>query len=183
MLKITVYAGKKASLKNGLDSYSLKLSNDSIGYSDDDYADDLFDAAYNILAKQIKLDDQDSSAFEDLSYNPTIKLMLEDAKKQGFISDYKIKLVEMTSEEINEKYHIWTQTNDHFNTVFVKNGEFYLEGDADEPENFGKGLDALEGIKDRLYSDRGLRPNDSLYNSIDKAVFDLESEEEQLRDF
>lgn len=35
-------------------------------------------------------------------------------------------------------------------------GEFYLEGDADEPENFGKGLDALEGIKDRLYSDRGL---------------------------
>lgn len=62
-------------------------------------------------------------------------------------------------------------------------GEFYLEGDADEPENFGKGLDALEGIKDRLYSDRGLRPSDGLYKAIDKAVFDLESEEEQLRDF
>lgn len=80
---------------------------------------------------------------------------------------------------------MFLSTQDSFLGYFfmLNYGEFCLEGDADEPENFSKGLDALEGIKDRLYSDRGLKPSDSLYNSIDKAVFDLESEKEQLRDF
>lgn len=82
-MEYRIYAGNKATLVNGINYYDFECGPDNI------------DAAYDILAESIILDNQDENSqdlidFQNLK-DDDVKTMLEDAKKQGFISDYEIK--------------------------------------------------------------------------------------------
>ena len=80
MMNIRIYAGKKASFVNGINYYDFCCEDN----------DDI-DAVYDILAENIKLNNPDNDLidFENLK-DDDVKIMLQDAKKQGFISDYEI---------------------------------------------------------------------------------------------
>lgn len=81
MMNIRIYAGNKASFVSGINYYDFRCEdNDSI------------DAVYDILAENIKLNNpsKDLINFQYLK-DDDVKTMLQDAKNQGFISDYEIE--------------------------------------------------------------------------------------------
>lgn len=79
MLAIRIYAGNKATFANGISYYDFEVENDNI------------DAAYDILAENIKLHDPDKDLinFENLK-DDDVETMIKDTKRQGFISDFEI---------------------------------------------------------------------------------------------
>lgn len=82
-MEYRIYEGKKASFENGVYYFDFECDSDDI------------DAAYDILAESIILNDQDENSqdlndFQNLK-DDDVETMLKDAKKQGFISDYEIK--------------------------------------------------------------------------------------------
>lgn len=82
-MEYRIYEGKKASFENGVYYFDFECDPDDI------------DAAYDILAESIILKDQgedspDLNDFQNLK-DDNVEIMLKDAKKQGFISDYEIK--------------------------------------------------------------------------------------------
>lgn len=78
-MEYRIYAGNKASLENGINYYDFECEPDDI------------DAAYDILAENIILkNDDDLIDFQNLA-DDDVKTMLKDAEKQGFISDYEIR--------------------------------------------------------------------------------------------
>lgn len=82
-MEYRIYEGKKASFENGVYYFDFECDPDDI------------DAAYDILAESIILKDQDEDSpdlndFQNLK-DDNVEIMLKDAKKQGFISDYEIK--------------------------------------------------------------------------------------------
>lgn len=82
-MEYRIYEGKKASFENGVYYFDFECDPDDI------------DAAYDILAESIILNDQDENNqdlndFQNLK-DDDVETMLKDAKKQGFISDYEIK--------------------------------------------------------------------------------------------
>lgn len=82
-MEYRIYEGKKASFENGVYYFDFECDPDDI------------DAAYDILAESIILNDQDENSqdlndFQNLK-DDDVEIMLKDAKKQGFISDYEIK--------------------------------------------------------------------------------------------
>ena len=79
-MEYRIYAGKKVNLANGINHFDFECDQDDI------------DTAYDALAENIVLEDpteDDLINFEDLA-DDDVKTMLQDAKKQGFISDYEI---------------------------------------------------------------------------------------------
>ncbi|MEK3530270.1 hypothetical protein AAA431_10985 [Lactobacillus crispatus] len=104
----------------------------------------------------------------------TSKKMNDFEKAKAVIIDKNNSLI-----DISKKYSIPYQTLKNWRA----NPESLKKAAWERVHLLAVIYDKIEGIKDRLYSDRGLRPSDDLYKAIDKAVFDLESEEEQLRDF
>ncbi|RVU70413.1 MULTISPECIES: hypothetical protein [Lactobacillus] len=82
MLDVRIYEGKKASFVDGIYYYDFEVDNDDI------------DTAYDILAENVKLnDDKDLIDFQNLE-DDDVMTMLKDAKKQGFISDYDVKVAD-----------------------------------------------------------------------------------------
>lgn len=81
MINCRVYEGQKASFYNGTTHYDFC-------YKDNDDTD----TVYEILAEGLKLTDPDKDLinFQYLK-DDDVKTMLQDAKKQGFISDYEIE--------------------------------------------------------------------------------------------
>lgn len=82
-MEYRVYEGKKARFESGIYYFDFECDPDDI------------DAAYDILAESIILKDQDKDSpdlndFQNLK-DDNVEIMLKDAKKQGFISDYEIK--------------------------------------------------------------------------------------------
>lgn len=78
-MEYRIYAGNKASFENGINYYDFECEPDDI------------DAAYDILAENIILkNDDDLVDFQNLA-DDDVKTMLKDAEKQGFISDYEIR--------------------------------------------------------------------------------------------
>ena len=82
-MEYRVYEGKKARFESGIYSFDFECDPDDI------------DTAYDILAESIILKDQDEdspdlSDFQNLK-DDNVEIMLKDAKKQRFISDYEIK--------------------------------------------------------------------------------------------
>lgn len=80
MIYIRIYTGNKAIFQNSFYYYEFYCrDNDDI------------DAVYDILAENIKLNNpnKDLIDFENLK-DDSVKIMLQDAKKRGFISDYEI---------------------------------------------------------------------------------------------
>lgn len=82
-MEYRIYEGKKSSFENGVYYFDFECDPDDI------------DAAYDILAESIILNDQDEDSpdlndFQNLK-DDNVEIMLKDAKKQGFISDYEIK--------------------------------------------------------------------------------------------
>lgn len=82
-MEYRVYEGKKARFESRIYYFDFECDPDDI------------DAAYDILAESIILKDQDKDSpdlndFRNLK-DDNVEIMLKDAKKQGFISDYEIK--------------------------------------------------------------------------------------------
>lgn len=82
-MEYRVYEGEKARFESGIYYFDFECDPDDI------------DAAYDILAESIILKDQDEDSpdlndFQNLK-DDNVEIMLKDAKKQGFISDYEIK--------------------------------------------------------------------------------------------
>lgn len=79
---VTIYAGEKVSFVDGID-YRCYITCKDGGD---------IDTVYSGLAESIELKnpDRDEIDFEDLK-DDDVKTFLEDAKKQGFISDYEIE--------------------------------------------------------------------------------------------
>ena len=81
MIETRVYEGQKTSFVSGITHYDFcyKDNND-------------IDTVYDILAESIKLNNptKDLIDFQNLK-DDDVKTMLQDAKRQGFISDYEIE--------------------------------------------------------------------------------------------
>ena len=87
MMNIRVYAGNKAIFQNGFYYYEFYCR-------DNDDIDTVYEilADYEILAENIKLNNPDKDLIDfEILKDDSVKTMLQDAKKQGFILDYEIE--------------------------------------------------------------------------------------------
>lgn len=92
-MEITIYAGEKTKLSDefaGQNSATFQCEMDDIDKAYDALAEDLIlvgvPADYPDMTKE---QEQELNDFQDLQ-DDNVKVMLEDAKKQGFISNYEI---------------------------------------------------------------------------------------------
>lgn len=81
MIDIRVYEGKKASFVSGITFYDFCCKDN----------DDI-DAVYDILGENISLNDPDKDLIDfQCLKDDSVEILLQDAKKQGVISDYEIE--------------------------------------------------------------------------------------------
>ncbi len=93
-MEITIYAGEKTRLNDefaGRNSATFQCEMNEIDKAYDALAEDLVLTGFPVDdIDWTKEQEQELNDFQDLR-DDNVKVMLEDAKKQGFISDYDIK--------------------------------------------------------------------------------------------
>ena len=86
----------------------------------------------------------------------------------------------LNAEQLVEQYDLYNQHLSPEDVTFVdvdKNGNFAIYYEH-ECEDFGNDLNALKQIKNRIYSDAGVKiRNNDLYHTLDRMINDLEDDE------